>query len=253
MLISPVDFRTFYGAAKIEQFLSDRLASAEVQRLKLKDDYVGLMQPYEDLAWIQAMFEFETGVGIGSGVFRLVPLGDSGEWKAHCMFTNLEDLKGFPEMINDLRNTAPNHGKWAEDRRRSSEFAGEEPTCLIIGAGQSGLELAARLKCLQVRTLVVEKNERIGDNWRNRYEALCLHDPVCEYGIMFFAGYLNRFCNMQGMIICLIFRAYIRTLVSSRGVANDARSFPPTWPVYTPALKVNMSGADAEPHLNPSY
>jgi len=32
---------------------------------------------------------------------------------------------------------------------------------------------------------VVEKNPRIGDNWRNRYEALCLHDPVCEYTYLY--------------------------------------------------------------------
>jgi putative flavoprotein involved in K+ transport len=35
---------------------------------------------------------------------------------------------------------------------------------------------------LDVPSLVLEQNPRIGDNWRNRYEALCLHDPVCEYG-----------------------------------------------------------------------
>jgi len=71
---------------------------------------------------------------------------------------------------------------------------------LIIGGGHSGLEVAARLKYLGVRTLVVEKNARIGDNWRNRYEALCLHDPVW-YDHM----------------------AYL--------------PFPPTWPVFTPAHK----------------
>ena len=27
-------------------------------------------------------------------------------------------------------------------------------------------------------TLVIEKNERPGDSWRNRYKSLCLHDPV---------------------------------------------------------------------------
>jgi cation diffusion facilitator CzcD-associated flavoprotein CzcO len=49
-----------------------------------------------------------------------------------------------------------------------------------VGSGHSGLELAARLKLLGVRALVVERNHSIGDNWRNRYGALCLHWPVCE-------------------------------------------------------------------------
>ena len=52
------------------------------------------------------------------------------------------------------------------------------PFVLIIGAGQSGLALAAQLQHLQVPYLVIEKNARIGDNWRHRYDSLVLHDPV---------------------------------------------------------------------------
>ncbi|KAJ7648501.1 hypothetical protein B0H17DRAFT_1103099 [Mycena rosella] len=193
------DFRTFEGAA-LQKFLSDRLAVAQMSAFQLKDEYLGLRRPYPDLAWIEAMFSFETSFGLASGVFRLVPLR-GGEWKAHCMFTNLEDLKGFPEKIGPLRDFAPNHGKWEEARRRASSFEDSDPTVLIIGGGQSGLELAARLGCLDVSTLVVEKNARVGDNWRNRYEALCLHDPV----------WYDQFPYMP---------------------------FPPTWPVYTPALKL---------------
>lgn len=49
---------------------------------------------------------------------------------------------------------------------------------VITGAGQGGLTLAARLKQLGIPTLIVERNERIGDNWRKRYHQLVLHDPV---------------------------------------------------------------------------
>ena len=38
--------------------------------------------------------------------------------------------------------------------------------------------IGARLKRLGVPTVIVEKNERAGDSWRNRYKSLCLHDPV---------------------------------------------------------------------------
>ncbi len=54
-----------------------------------------------------------------------------------------------------------------------------DPTVLIVGGGHSGLDVAVHLKALGVTNLVIEKNPRIGDNWRTRYEALCLHDPVC--------------------------------------------------------------------------
>ena len=49
---------------------------------------------------------------------------------------------------------------------------------LIIGGGQGGIALGARLRQLGVPTIIVEKNGRAGDSWRNRYKSLCLHDPV---------------------------------------------------------------------------
>lgn len=46
------------------------------------------------------------------------------------------------------------------------------------GAGQSGLTVAARLKQLGIETLIIDENPRVGDNWRNRYHQLVLHDCV---------------------------------------------------------------------------
>ena len=126
------------------------------------------------------MFDFYTAVGKASGITRLVPT-PTGEWKAHVVYTNLESLSGFPEKIGSLRNHNPNHGKWESQRQKEIDFVDSDPVAIIIGGGQSGLEIAARLKVLDVPCLVLEQNPRIGDNWRNRYEALCLHDPVCEY------------------------------------------------------------------------
>jgi putative flavoprotein involved in K+ transport len=57
-------------------------------------------------------------------------------------------------------------------------LAGGDPTVVVVGAGQGGLTVAARLKQLGVDTLIVERNPRVGDNWRNRYRSLVLHDPV---------------------------------------------------------------------------
>ncbi|KAG6897057.1 hypothetical protein C0992_004376 [Termitomyces sp. T32_za158] len=201
MLALTWDFRTFSGVLKITQFLADRLGSVQPSAFALRDDaYLALQQPYPDLAWINLFFDFETPTGIASGIARLVPTAN-GEWKAHTVYTNLEDLKGFPERIGPLRDAAPNHIKWASERKKEVEFADKSPVVLIVGGGQSGLEVAARLKAFDVPTLIVEKNQRIGDNWRNRYDALCLHDPVW-YDHM---PYLP---------------------------------FPSTWPVYAPAAKL---------------
>lgn len=48
----------------------------------------------------------------------------------------------------------------------------------MIGAGQGGLTCAARLKMLNVDALIIDAHPRVGDNWRNRYRQLVLHDPI---------------------------------------------------------------------------
>ncbi|CCL99946.1 uncharacterized protein FIBRA_01971 [Fibroporia radiculosa] len=192
------DFRTFHGAAKIKAFLEDQLPVIKPTSFDLKS--AELQQPYPDLVWLMGTFHFETEVGIGSGIFRLVPTSD-GTWKGYTMFTNLEDLKGFPEKVGPLRNPLPNHGKWTSERERERSFADRDPTVLIIGGGQGGLTVAARLSYMGISALIVEQKDRIGDNWRDRYQALCLHDPVWYDHLPYLP-------------------------------------FPSTWPVYTPAQKL---------------
>ena len=74
-------------------------------------------------------------------------------------------------------------------------------TQLSLGAGQGGLTSAARLKMLGVNALIIDKNERVGDNWRQRYHQLVLHDPVWYDHL----PYIN---------------------------------FPPHWPIFTPKDKL---------------
>ena len=49
---------------------------------------------------------------------------------------------------------------------------------VIVGGGQGGLGLGARLRRLDVPTIIIERNARPGDSWRNRYDSLTLHDTV---------------------------------------------------------------------------
>lgn len=184
------DFRTFRGKDDIRQLLKDRLQVVKPRNFVVRENYSGFQRPYDDLGWVQIVFDFETEIGQAFGIARVVPTSQAavnttnpgvGDWKAWIMFTNLEDLKGHPEKIGLHRNSAPNHGLWESKRAKEVEFADSNPTVLIVGGGHSGLDAAARLKMLGISVLVIEKNERIGDNWANRYEALCLHDPVCEF------------------------------------------------------------------------
>ena len=67
---------------------------------------------------------------------------------------------------------------WLDARVKQQRYAGRNPQVLIVGGGQSGLALAARLKQMDVDCLIVERNDRVGDNWRNRYHSLTLHNEV---------------------------------------------------------------------------
>jgi hypothetical protein len=128
------------------------------------------------------MFAFETAVGRGSGVLRLKPDPASpGALRCWTLSTTLQELEGFEERIGARRPTGPSDYRdfgaenWLDKRRKAVAYADRDLTVLVIGAGQAGLAIAARLTQLEVDTLIVERNARIGDNWRRRYRSLALH------------------------------------------------------------------------------
>ena len=129
---------------------------------------------------IDAWFTFETAVARGRGHLRL----QNG--KAWTLLTTMTELKGFEDRAGANRVKGAEHGpqpgrqSWLEKRQHEAATLGfdEQPYVLILGGGQGGIALGARLRRLGVPTIIVEKNERAGDSWRNRYKSLCLHDPV---------------------------------------------------------------------------
>ncbi|WP_119681373.1 NAD(P)/FAD-dependent oxidoreductase [Indioceanicola profundi] len=130
---------------------------------------------------IEGWLAFETELGRGRGYIRLK---DGRCW---TLLTSLRELKGFEEKRGRARPLGAQHGAGHADRRNWLERKTQEeaelgyarqPYCLIVGGGQGGLGLAARLRQLEVPTIVVDKHPRPGDQWRSRYKSLCLHDPV---------------------------------------------------------------------------
>ena len=137
-------------------------------------------EPTEQDGIAEAWITFETDVFRGRGHVRL---NGEGCW---TLLTTAQELKGFEEKKGDRRDPGVAHGAikdretWAERREREARELGyaEQPYVVIIGGGQGGIALGARLRRLEVPTIIVERNERPGDSWRNRYKSLCLHDPV---------------------------------------------------------------------------
>ncbi|MCG8150196.1 NAD(P)-binding protein, partial [Pimelobacter simplex] len=130
-----------------------------------------------------AWFEFETSVGRGRGLVRIV---DEDGPKAWTFLTTLYELTGHEEPRGVRRPMGAEHGAtkervtWLEKRQAEDAALGvdTQPYVLVVGGGQGGIALGARLRQLGVPALVIDKHPRPGDQWRNRYKSLCLHDPV---------------------------------------------------------------------------
>jgi putative flavoprotein involved in K+ transport len=152
---------------------------------------------------LEALFRFETSIGEANGVLRLV--GD--EPKAWTFLTALHELKGHEEHIGRHRPPGSAYSRdfsgpnWLDRRRAAARYDDRDPAVLVVGGGQAGLSIAARLTSRDVDTLVVDRWPRVGDNWRTRYHALTLHNQV----------HVNHLPYMP---------------------------FPPNWPVYIPKDKL---------------
>jgi len=128
----------------------------------------------------EGWFTFETGVARGYGHIRL------RHGLIWTLLTTMDELKGYEEPKGPARPIGAEHGhdrdrkSWKEKREREAAELGfkTQPEVVIVGGGQGGIALGARLRQLGVPTIIVEKNERPGDSWRKRYKSLCLHDPV---------------------------------------------------------------------------
>jgi len=168
------NIRTQEGHDAVRDMLAARQADAGASNFQLEGEAT------EADGVTEAWFTFETRVSRGRGHLRLK--GD----KAWTLLTTMVELKGFEEKKGANRIKGAEHGvhkgrkSWLELRQDEQARLGyeEQPYVVIIGGGQGGIILAARLRRLGVPTIVVEKNPRPGDSWRNRYKSLCLHDPV---------------------------------------------------------------------------
>lgn len=174
---------TFESKERIERALSSTLASAAPTNVRIAPDVEPREVTRAGVEVIEVMFEFETSVGNCTGVARLRP-DDDGSMRAWTLMTTLEEIHGHKEQLGARRPTGEEYSRtfagpnWLDKRQRAIAFEDRDPEVLVIGGGQCGLAVAARLGQLDVDALVVEKHGRVGDNWRKRYHSLTLHNQV---------------------------------------------------------------------------
>ena len=172
------NLKTMEGREQITDMLTTRLAGTDPSGFRARET------PTEDEGVTTAFIEFETAVGRGVGHLRLKD--EDGQPRAWTLLTALQELKGHEEPKGPSRVLGAVHGddpdprSWAEKRAEEEAELGRsiQPYALVIGGGQGGIALGARLRQLGVPAIVVDKHERPGDQWRKRYKSLCLHDPV---------------------------------------------------------------------------
>jgi putative flavoprotein involved in K+ transport len=165
---------TLEGAAAIERMAAAQAGVIDAHGFAPDDPAL----PLSDAN--QGWFTFETRTARGRGHVQLV------DGKARILLTAMTELIGHEEPTGVRRPKGIEHraekGRktWAQRRAVRAEALGidEQPYCLVVGGGQNGLQLAARLGRLGVPTLVIDAHQRPGDCWRKRYPSLHLHDPI---------------------------------------------------------------------------
>ena len=170
------NIRTMEGPDQIRAMLQAQLP--EVTPSNLRPDPASATSASGEV--VEGWIQFETKVGRGYGHVRLK---DGLIW---TLLTTLSELKGHEEPSGTRRPMGAEHGHdrnrktWKEKREQEAAELGyvTQPYVLIIGGGQGGIGLGARLRQLGVPTIIVDKHPKPGDQWRNRYKSHCLHDPV---------------------------------------------------------------------------
>ncbi|MDT1064057.1 NAD(P)/FAD-dependent oxidoreductase [Paracoccus sp. CPCC 101403] len=170
------NLKTVEGVQGVGDMLAQQLAQTRPHDFRIQDGEI----PTGDGGVITAWITFETKVGRGWGLMRLK---DDRIW---TLLTALQELKGFEESRGKRRPMGAEHGSqknrssWKERREADEASLGHDtqPYTVIVGGGQGGIALGARLRQLGVPTIVLDKHDRPGDQWRGRYKSLCLHDPI---------------------------------------------------------------------------
>src|SRR5882757_11193009 len=179
-------FATFSGNATVTAELLVR--AADVRATGFRIDAAALAPRHAGVAGrdvIEAVFTFETANGPGYGAVRLLRQPDGSTkaptFKAWTFSTSLDfdaicAARARASTESHTRDfAAPD---WLEQRQASANYQTSDPDVLIIGGGHAGISVAVELNRIGLSALVIDREQRIGDNWRLRYRGLQLHNKT---------------------------------------------------------------------------
>ena len=135
---------------------------------------------------VEAIVTFDTEVGRCEGLLRFRLDGEESGQPARLwsLLTALRHIDGYDEETIREGRQEPAfqrnfHGpNWLDQRQDKAKFTDRDPAVLVVGGGHAGLSAAACLGQLGLDTLVIDREKRIGDNWRLRYHGLKLHNQI---------------------------------------------------------------------------
>ena len=130
---------------------------------------------------VEAIFAFDTVNGPGIGAIRLAPAA-GGAAAAWTISTALDFDRICADRASRLAGESHTRdfaaSDWREQRQPKAACADRDPDVLIVGGGHAGISAAVELKCLGLDALVIDREVRVGDNWRLRYRGLKLHNKT---------------------------------------------------------------------------
>jgi cation diffusion facilitator CzcD-associated flavoprotein CzcO len=175
-------FATFSGSRVIARELLQRAASASATGFRID---TAAFAPRQTMVAgrevIEAVISFDTANGPGIGALRLLP-APGGRAAAWTISTLLDFDRIWAARSNRNANQSQTRDfagpDWSEQRQASSEYGDREPDVLIVGGGHAGISAAVELKRIGLDALIVDRQARVGDNWRLRYRGLKLHNKT---------------------------------------------------------------------------
>ena len=176
------EIATFSGAGKLADQLCRRARAVAAAGFEVDTE---LLMPRRAVVAgqevIEAIFRFDTADGPAVGVVRLLP-SPGAPPKAWTLSTVLDIEKIGAAKSGNIEPTSHNRDfakqNWLEERQAEIAFEGREPDVLVVGGGHAGISAAVELKRLGLDTLVIDRQQRVGDNWRLRYHGLKLHNKT---------------------------------------------------------------------------